>query len=66
LYDLYMMSCVGGQSRDIAEVCVLCGCAEKHVVQRRMATMPSVLLLQLCRDDADGGVLRHPVYVDET
>ena len=51
LFDLYMMSCVGGQARDAAEACVICGCAEKHVVQRRLATMPSVLLLR-CAETA--------------
>jgi hypothetical protein len=46
LPDLYTRSCVGGQAREVPDVCAFCGCA---VVQRRMATMPSVLLPQLCR-----------------
>ena len=66
LYDLYMMSCVPVQADVEKGACACCGSAERSVAQRRLATMPRVLLVQVCRDAPSGEVLRHPVYVDES
>ena len=63
LYDAYLEYCApnGG----VTASCPRCCTEQPHVAQRRLATMPGVLLVQVRRASVAGALARYPFCVDD-